>query len=212
MSPWMTPVTHHIILTPSPRTTGLRCLMSVPEPTSGQIQTFAAKFLFIYELHVACYPQAACKGHAVIKPSKVDSAVALARTLSHGNSRCGWMLHTGACPCIGCATTASLPVWSLGLCLQKGWNLLLMKFPPSTAEATGKVLQASNVFCTLPQKGQTLSFPTLREGVSLSAVLLLMLRRVGMNQKVAKFICLIFQGSKNWVDSSNPCFPSLRGV
>lgn len=135
----------------------------------------------------------------------------LACPLSHGNSRCGLMLHTGACPCIRCATTASLPLWSQGLCLQKGWNLLLVKFPPSTAEATGEVLQASNVFCTLPRKNQTLPFPSHTEGMSLSAVLLLMLRSVGMNQKVAKLICLIFQGSKDWVDSSNPCFTE-RGI
>lgn len=60
---------------------------------------------------------------------------------------------------------------------------------PSTAEATGKVLQASNVFCALPRKDQTHPFPTHTEGMSLFAVSLLMFRSVGMNQKVAKFIC-----------------------
>ena len=47
--------------------------------------------------------------------------------------------------------------------------------------------------------------------MSLSAVLLLVISGVGMNQKAAKFACLIFQGSEGWVGFSNPCFPSLRG-
>ena len=34
---------------------------------------------------------------------------------------------------------------------------------------------------------------------------------VGMNQKAAKLICLVFQGSEDWVGSSSPCFPSLMG-
>lgn len=38
-----------------------------------------------------------------------------------------------------------------------------------------------------------------------------MISGVGMNQKVAKFFLLIFQGRENWVGSSNPCFSSLRG-
>lgn len=86
--------------------------MPVPEPTSGKIQTFVAKFLFIYELHATCYPQAAYK--------------------------------------------------------------------------------ASSVLGTLPQKDQTLPFPTQMEGMSLSAALLPMFRSARVNQKAAKFICLIF--------------------
>lgn len=38
-----------------------------------------------------------------------------------------------------------------------------------------------------------------------------MISGVGMNQKAAKFICLIFQGTEDWVGSSNMCFPSLTG-
>lgn len=208
----MTPVTHHVILTPPPSTTGLRCFISVPEPTGGQIQSFPAKFLLIYELHVACYPQAVYKGHAVISPQSWTLQWPWQGPLPHGNSKCG-----------GCSTQEPArafglppqPVWLCGawVCVHRRdgtscwWNSHPALLRPWERYFKPAMCSAPSLERTKPSH-----FPHTEKEWAFLLFYYWCSGGIGMNQKVAKFICLIFQGHKDWVDSSNPCFPSLREV